>query len=579
MNMLDKVPRNPTPLWFFGLGGLIAEAILAGGAANLRGLAQTCFIVTAIVFLFGLFIFFGWVLIKKPWVFYPPSEYSNGTSPQEFIAAFAAAGPTAADALVYLQVGVDSPQETEDALVPAKDPEVATIPETAAADLLPGTFDDARSALIVAGLRTKDIGAVQRAFDSALALVPDAAQLGELTILREEMRYLNGAADALAILQEMTTHEETVGAAESALAFLAESTSDYASARDHYRNAAAASRNERRKADLVVSEYRAGYKDSSDSTFAAELAQQASAFSDPAAQAAVLVGAADIYKSAAQFDLQAITLDDALALIPNDLDVLFNCAYAYSNTGFKSLGMLHYRQLLDFDSNPMARNNLGVTLKDLELPVLAVKAYRAAFESGNTLSAANIATLLINAGFLEDADQVLLKAEATDSPHENVHHARARLSNAKDSEDKKVAELESAALAVRGFLRRFSAARRVATDAPGLAGVWSVPGVGLIDITLENGMVSFDSLPHRPSNSTDRFMADAQPITGNAARLKTRKGFWNTAGWIPSPTTDNFAYYDAVGDTVEFMTGTSSTKATMSTWTRFLPTLEVDVAG
>jgi len=578
VTMLGEVPRNPTPLWFFGLGGLIAEAILAVGAANLDGLAQAFFILAAIVFLFGLFAFFGWVLIKKPWVFYPPSEYTNGNSPQEFIAAYATAGPTATDTLVALQAGVDSPQETEDALVPAEGPDIAAIPEATATDL-PSNFDDARTALIVAGIRTKEIGAVQQAYDAALTLQLDTGQLGELTVLREEMRYLSGATDALAILEEMASRVETMGIAESALAFLAESTSDYASARDHYRNAAAATQDEAKRADLVVSEYKAGYRDSSDCALAAELAQRAGTFSSPATQAAVLVGAADIYKSAKQFDLQAITLDDALALVPNDPDALFNCAYAYSNSGFQSLGMLHYRQLLSFDSNPMARNNLGVSLKDLELPVLAAKAYRAAFESGNTLSAANLATLLINIGFLEEADQLLLKAEATDSPHENVHHARARLANATDLENERVTELESAALAARGFLRRFSAARRAAVCTPGFAGVWSVPGVGLVDVTVQNGMISFDSLAHRPVNSNDRFMADAQPITGNAAKLKTRKGFWNGAGWIPSPTADNFAYYEAANDTVEFMAGASSTKATMATWTRPLPALEVNVTG
>jgi len=115
---------------------------------------------------------------------------------------------------------------------------------------------------------------------------------------------------------------------------------------------------------------------------------------------------------------------------------------------------LHYRSALFFDpKNAGALNNLGVAYQNLTMPIHAVSAYQKAVEEGTTLASANLAYLLMNAGFANEAQQILDKAKSSTQVHANVGSALATLSQKKSSEDDQKKQMIDAATNQQEFLR------------------------------------------------------------------------------------------------------------------------------
>ena len=105
--------------------------------------------------------------------------------------------------------------------------------------------------------------------------------------------------------------------------------------------------------------------------------------------------------------MEAVALEKVTPGIPPHLPQLMPKAMSMPYISFKNyLRETH----LDPESS-MGTNNLGVQLAELDMPMQSVKYYRLAGK-GNTLSAANLASLLISKGFHTDARELLIKAQA-----------------------------------------------------------------------------------------------------------------------------------------------------------------------
>ena len=153
---------------------------------------------------------------------------------------------------------------------------------------------------------------------------------------------------------------------------------------------------------------------------------------------------AELYKEDNKIDFQIYALESALEIKPNDKDLLFNIAYAYSDNDQDLLAVFYYKKLVGIDpTHRTALNNLGVAYSKNGLEFLSIENYRKSFELGNTLAASNLAYAYMKAGFEEEARATLMKANEHDNVHENVGEAKvslnSKVANEKDEDIKKAA--------------------------------------------------------------------------------------------------------------------------------------------
>ena len=190
-------------------------------------------------------------------------------------------------------------------------------------------------------------------------------------------------------------------------------------------------------------------------------------------QAEVCVALADLAKRDAAGDDEASWLEHALSLKPDDHDARFRLAYLYSSNENEKMALFHYTKLANLHPSDMTFNNLGVALAHLDLPGLGVAAYKRASGMGNSLAMANRAQLLLNQGFLQEAEAVLDEGRAIADPHENVASVRAQIAVKERAEKEREASLLAEAEEERQFHALFGRARLEDTNSnDGLAGVW-----------------------------------------------------------------------------------------------------------
>ena len=136
--------------------------------------------------------------------------------------------------------------------------------------------------------------------------------------------------------------------------------------------------------------------------------------------------------------LKSITLEKAASLKGNNISYLFDSAYSYSEANINEASLSQYNNLLYIDNNhSTALNNIGVNFQNVNLKLKAVEYYKKSAIEGNSLAAANLAYLYIDAGFDDDAR--MLFNEFIDKPdvHMNLVNAQAKLLTDKESQQKK----------------------------------------------------------------------------------------------------------------------------------------------
>jgi Tfp pilus assembly protein PilF len=204
---------------------------------------------------------------------------------------------------------------------------------------------------------------------------------------------------------------------------------------------------------------------------------------------------AELYKKNQDFELSALAFDKAIENRPNDADLRFSSAYAYSHNKANVLSLFHYKILLKIDSNSrMALNNLGVVFSELNLPSKSVESYEKAVVKGETLSAANLAFKYMDSGFLSKASEMLDQAKNQEESHPNVIRAMSRLSTIRDDENELEEKYLKSAQEQRQFLLKFSEAYFVEEECTDhFKGAWSISKELniMIDISQNNKLSAF----------------------------------------------------------------------------------------
>jgi Tfp pilus assembly protein PilF len=197
---------------------------------------------------------------------------------------------------------------------------------------------------------------------------------------------------------------------------------------------------------------------------------------DADAKATLYLGLADLYENDSA-EVRAIMLEKALAYEPLNKDTHFAAAFAYSNCDMNGLAVVHYQKTLAISSKQeMATNNLGVALKALKLPLLAVRKYKKSIELGGTLAAANLAEIFADAGAADEAESILVEARKKDDCHQNVLFTANKLENTKSAEEERKKKIVVSAAKEQAFLLAYADAllNRGKWNLPDAA--WSIPG-------------------------------------------------------------------------------------------------------
>ncbi len=116
----------------------------------------------------------------------------------------------------------------------------------------------------------------------------------------------------------------------------------------------------------------------------------------------------NIYYETKNYTQQIAFLEMALEFAINDTSLLFDLAYAYSQTSFNNASIFHYLNLLNFrPKHSLALNNIGVGFKEQKMPMYAVNYYKRAIENGNSLAAGNLSYIYIDSGFEKEANELI----------------------------------------------------------------------------------------------------------------------------------------------------------------------------
>lgn len=155
-------------------------------------------------------------------------------------------------------------------------------------------------------------------------------------------------------------------------------------------------------------------------------------------------------------NLSVYCLDKAVEYEPAARTELFNSAYNASNNNLKEIAVANYETLVKRDSrHAIALNNLGVAAKDAGCKIESVKKYKLSSDLNETLAMANQGYALLNAGFVEEAEELANTALKQESVHPNVHKLIAEIEKRKKDERQKWEELVEASYRKQAKFRKY----------------------------------------------------------------------------------------------------------------------------
>lgn len=328
----------------------------------------------------------------------------------------------------------------------------------------------------------------EEAFDRAQQAETNAVQKLKNNALRLRLRYEHGDASALPQLQDMANQEgvnqSLLHIVHRSIGYCYQSASSFVQAIEAFENAAQLSETEVERANDIIAIAECLHKMNKEPAALKRLMHEIGSLTHADALSILYNGLASFYEKAENREFRAIALEKALEIQPNNPDLHFGAAYSYAEKEFRSLSLFHYRTLLHFKPDyAAALNNIGVLYKSLEMPVKSVNTFKEAIKLDHTLAMANIAYGYLDAGFEEEALQILDRAKQQKEPHPNVGRAISAISDRKETELKKEeTELNVAGEQQRYILDFADAYFSEKPDCPSFSGLWRTSDGIEIDI-------------------------------------------------------------------------------------------------
>lgn len=293
------------------------------------------------------------------------------------------------------------------------------------------------------------------------------------------LRYDLGDTSALSKLQDLTRAEKSAPYAYEALGMCYTTSGDFVRAGSFYEFAAQyyekqSYAKQRQKVRCVVKAADCLFKTGSHQEAYSRIMREFANVNDALDLSTLYEGLASLYEQAKETELRAFALEKALEYRPNDINLRFMAGFAYGEKEANELSLLHYQTLLQFDDKyAAALNNIGVQYNRLRMPMNANAFFKKATPLTGTLAAANLAGNYIEAGFAEEAEQVLNTAKQRSDIDPKVGSEIARLAEIREAESKAQEKYLDVARERQRFFLSFAEAYFVTTpDHQDFDGLW-----------------------------------------------------------------------------------------------------------
>jgi tetratricopeptide (TPR) repeat protein len=351
---------------------------------------------------------------------------------------------------------------------------------------------------MIVAFMSHDTEAGEEAYRRAQAAESSAVQKLRNEAMYLHLRYKCGDVSALGQLQNLAQQVHSAPEAEpnvlNLLGLAYEESNEFSKAAGVYESAANTAQTEEDRAQLLVSASRCLFSAGDREIAFGKITDEIQKTDDSKALSTLYAGLAALYHEQGNSELRAIALEKAIENSPNDVSLRFDAAYSYSEENLRPLALLHYDTLLDFrPDHRTALNNIAVTYGELEMPVHKVQCLQKSVEHKESLASANLAYQYMNAGFIQEATQILGEAKQYKNPHQNVGRALADIA-AKPEAEREVKEkhLEDAQQQ-RRFLVSFAEAYFLKRPLdPNFEGSWFISGDTEATITRDNHQIRIE---------------------------------------------------------------------------------------
>jgi tetratricopeptide (TPR) repeat protein len=425
-----------TPLGIISLFVFLVETVLAVAAFNTGGSIQVALIVFVMAFPFLIAAAFFFVLWNRPYVFYPPGEFSDQTKVQEYVEAMQSRAESVSDEATKLETA-----HTHAITLPRID-------ETVSGNVQIITKREERRSWADAAKAAIDQRNFEEAYtliESGLEEVSDATEKLDLLAYWTFHLYEKGWSEGFDKLKHLSQENPSADQPLSWLALIFQKAGQWAEAVDHYKRVRelASSEKERLSRTVLIAKVlvAAGLPNEALS----ELRQARALAQDPPEQAQFYTALGEvllkIYPSKPLLGIACF--EKALSIQPADTKLQFDVAYTHSEAITPTVVLYHYRKLLEVKTDPIAMNNAGVAAGELKLPLTGIRYFKLSAERGETLAMANLGSNLLEAGFEQEAREILEEARKEKEVHPNVDQWLGQIQKNRLAEEKKIEELDA----------------------------------------------------------------------------------------------------------------------------------------
>lgn len=175
----------------------------------------------------------------------------------------------------------------------------------------------------------------------------------------------------------------------------------------------------------------------------------------------------------------------------------------------------------------MAWNNLAVCFTQLKAPALAFGAYRKAADLNETLAAANLANILMDAGATHEAEELLAKAREAKDYHKNINNGLVRLQTIRTESLALRDQIKDAGNTARQWLAKLPAPAVGASEHIIVTGSWSGQGVSLVEVDASKDPTKLELLYKTTSPAEKyRLVAMMKGLVGRGSIGIFKRDWW-----------------------------------------------------
>ncbi len=181
----------------------------------------------------------------------------------------------------------------------------------------------------------------------------------------------------------------------------------------------------------------------------------------------------EVRKGAGEEYLAFATAEHALHANPQ-LPLRFRLGLDYRHKDLNEMALYHFKFLhAQNDKETGSLHNLALLYDDCKLPISAVTRYKESVTLGETLSAANLGFMYLNAGMAEEAKTLVDRAMQIKDHDPQVEKCLNTILEKSAEEKERETKLLEAATGNRGFLVHMGEA--LTATVPNVAGTWKFP--------------------------------------------------------------------------------------------------------